>query len=127
MKTHRLKSSNLRLPIIRRDIIHGNPPLALQSQVNHLRHPLIAPVLGPEVQVGRPVVGKVLGEGAGGAGGLGGRVVVTRRHGRVEGVAADDLVHVRGGEHARVDERVETLDGELAALEAHHGCCGVLG
>jgi len=54
-----------------------------------------------------------------------------RVHGGVEGGAADDLVEVRGGDGAGVDERVEALDDELRALEAEHGgdvgCGGVEG
>ena len=47
---------------------------------------------------------------------MGGRV-----HGDVERVAADDLVKVRRGGRAWVDEGVETFDDELGALESHHG------
>lgn len=80
------------------------------------------PVSRAEVHDGGPVIAKVVGEGAGGAGRGGGWVVAGGRvHGDVEGVAADDLVEVRGGGRAGVDEWVETLDDQLRALEAHHG------
>lgn len=43
-----------------------------------------------------------------------------RVHGGVEGVAADDLVEVGGGDLAGGTERVETVEDELGALEAEH-------
>lgn len=48
------------------------------------------------------------------------------RHGGVEGVAADDLVQVGGGDYAGVYEGVQTVDDELRTLEAEHGCLGGL-
>lgn len=39
----------------------------------------------------------------------------------VEGVTADNLVQVGRGDGAGVDERVDTVDYELGALEAEHG------
>lgn len=41
--------------------------------------------------------------------------------GGVEGVSADDLVEVRGGDGAGVDEGVDAVVDELRAFEAHHG------
>lgn len=62
-----------------------------------------------EVEVGSPVVGKVLRHLAGRAGGS---LADVAFHGGVEGVAADDVVDVSGGDVARLDDGVETLDGE---------------
>ena len=40
---------------------------------------------------------------------------------RVEGVSADDLVEVWGGDDAGVYEGVDAVEDELGAFEAHHG------
>jgi hypothetical protein len=39
---------------------------------------------------------------------------------KVEGVSTDDLMRMWGRVHARCDERVGTLDGELRACESKH-------
>ena len=93
-KTHRLKSSNLRPSIIRRDIINRDTPLSFQSQIHHLRHPLVGAILRAEVHISRPVIREVLAKGTRRAGRFSRRIVVPGSHGRVETVAADDLVHV---------------------------------
>lgn len=85
----------------------------------HLGNPLEAAVPRAKVDVGGPVVGKVLRVGAARAGRQLGRVVLDGRHGRVERVAADDLVHVRRRPLARVDQGVEAVHHELRAPEAH--------
>lgn len=41
-------------------------------------------------------------------------------HRGVEGVAPHDLVQVRRGDHAGVDQGVESVDDELRALETQH-------
>lgn len=41
-------------------------------------------------------------------------------HRGVEGIAPNDLVQVRRGDHAGVDQGVQAVDDELRALEAQH-------
>lgn len=41
-------------------------------------------------------------------------------HRCIEGVAADNLVRIGRWNDARVDERIQPIDNELRALEAHH-------
>ena len=111
-----------------------------------LRHALEGPVARLEVQVRRPVVGQVLGERAGGAVRTLGDVA--RRHRGVERVAAHDLVDVRRGDLAGVDQprtqhhkcqsrssllgrscqleggensRVKPVDDDLGTSEPQHG------
>ena len=71
-----------------------------------------------EVQVGSPVVRKVIGHLAGCAGGPGTDVTF---HGGVEGIATDDVVDVGGREGARLDDGVETLDSQGRTGEAETG------
>ncbi len=80
---------------------------------------LVAAVASLEVQVRCPVVGEVIGKLAGGAGGVLGDVV--GGHGDVEGVAADNLVDMRRGDLAGVDEGVDPVDDDLSAPEPKHG------
>jgi hypothetical protein len=68
-----------------------------------------------EVQDGGPVVGEVVGHLARGAGSARGNVT---RHAGVEGISADDVVDVGGGERAWLDDWVEALDCESRAWEA---------
>ena len=79
---------------------------------------LVGAVPGLEVQVGGPVVGEVVGKLAGSAAGT--RRNVTGGHGRVEGVAADDLVHVAGRDLSGVHERIQAIDHNLRASEPQH-------
>lgn len=51
--------------------------------------------------------GRLLGDVAGG-------------HGGIERVASNDLVHVRGGDQAGVDEGVEPVDDDIRAAEPKH-------
>ena len=90
-------------------------------QVHHLRHALVGAIARLEVEVRRPVVREVLAKRARRAGRLDGGVVLDRRHGGVEGVAADDLVDVRRLDHPWSHQGIQTLDDELRALEPHHG------
>lgn len=71
-----------------------------------------------EVQVGSPVVRKVLSHLAGCAGGP--RANVTFHRG-VEGVAADDVVDMGGRDGARLDDGVEALDSQGRTGEAEAG------
>lgn len=87
--------------------------------IRNLWHPLIAPVPRPEIQIRRPVVRQILGVAASRA--TGELANIAGRHGRVEGVAANDLVHVRRRCHAGVHERIDAVDDELRAAEAKHG------
>lgn len=119
--THRPEGSHLTATIVRRDVVDGHATLTPEAEVDHLRHPLVASVLVAEVDVCGPVVGEVLTEGARRAGRLSRGVVLDWWHGCVECVSTHDLVQVTGLGHARVDERVETFDDELGALEPHHG------
>jgi hypothetical protein len=85
-----------------------------------------------EVQVGSPVVRKVLGHLAGCAGGP---LTDVTFHGGVEGVAADDVVDMGGRNSARLNDGVEALDRQGRAGEAEtglnrrdqrEGCCECL-
>lgn len=85
---------------------HAAVPGAVKVDVGALGHACVAAVAGAEEEGGRPVVGKVLGEGAGGAARFAADVVLRRVHGDVEHVAADDLMDVRGLRAAGEDEAV---------------------
>jgi len=86
--------------------------------VTMLLHPLESAVLGAEVQIRGPVVGKVLAEHAARARGL--LRHVFGRHGGVEVVASHNLVHVRGRDLAGIDEGVQAVDDDVAAAEPQH-------
>lgn len=94
--------------------------VALGPAVADLGDADVAAVLVVEEHDGGPVVGQVLLEGARRAGRLARQVVRGRVHRDVERVAADNLVQVRRVGHARVDERVGTLDDQLRAGESKH-------
>jgi hypothetical protein len=118
---YRLEGSNLIGP--RGDVVDRHAairlrgePVVEQESVRDLRNALVTPIPRLEVQVGGPVVGKVVSRSTRRARGDLGNVRVG--HGGVEGIAADDLVHVRRGDLARVNEGVEALDGDLRAPEA---------
>lgn len=66
--THLLERRHLRLSVIRRNIVHGDTLIPLQSQVDHLRDSLERSVLSLEVHVGGPIVGEIFSEGTAGAG-----------------------------------------------------------
>ena len=85
---------------------------------------MICAVLRLEEHDGRPVVGQILLEGAGCAGGLAGQVVSLRIHGDVEGVSSDDLMKMGSVLLARVDDRVNTVDDELRTSKSKHVLCG---
>ena len=71
-----------------------------------------------EEQVRGPVVREVFCHLAGSAGASRADVA---RHGRVEGVAADDVMQMRGRVGAGLDDGVEALDCEGGAGEAEAG------
>ena len=85
---------------------HAAAAGAVKVDVGALRHADVAAVARAEEERRRPVVGKVLGKGAGRARRFVADVVLERVHGGVEHVAADDLVHVRGLGEAGEDEAV---------------------
>ena len=93
--THRLKSSSLRLAVIRAVIIYGQPTiLPLQSQICQLRHPLITTIARAEIETSGPIIREVLGIRATGASGESGWIEGVWRHGDVEGVSAGNLMDV---------------------------------
>jgi hypothetical protein len=102
--------------------------LSLRSTVSNLGHALVGAVLVLEKHDCGPVVGFVLGESAGSAGGLGGQVVC-RVHSRVERVATNDLMEMGSVCHTGVDEGIDTVDDELRACESQHAAlsCDILG
>jgi hypothetical protein len=77
--------------------------LLLEAEIGHEWDAVEGAVSVAEEEDGGPVVGQVLGEGAGGAGGVL-RDVGVGVHFRGEGVAADKLVEVRGGDEVGGDE-----------------------
>ena len=93
--------------------------MACDARVTSLRDALVGAVAGLEVEVRRPVVTEVLAELTGGASSRLGDV--TRCHGGVEPVPSHDLVHVRRGDQARVDEWVKPVDDYVRAPEPQHG------
>jgi len=120
MKKYRFKRRHRVGP--RCDIVHGNTPLRLgceaiveQEAIRHLRNTLVAAVGSPKVDVGGPVVRKIIGRVAGGAGGDLGDV--GHGHGDVEGISSHDLMHVWRRRLAGVDQRVQTLNGDLRTAE----------
>lgn len=116
--TYRLESSDLSGTLVSTDVVDGHSHIGPQSQVGEDGNVLEGSVAGPEVGVGSPVVGEVLGVCASRAGRLAGRVVV-KCHGGVEGVSSNNLMHVRGRQLARVHEGVDSVVGELRATESH--------
>lgn len=72
-------------------------------------HAVVRSVGVLEVQVGSPVVGKVFRHLTSSAGAP---LANIARHGGVEGVASDNVVHMSGRNSARLDDGVEALDGQ---------------
>ncbi len=101
----------------------SDPSDGTEPNIGILRHAPECPVAGTEVQDRRPVVGEVLHVGTTGAAG-GSDQIVTRTHRGIERVATHDLVQMRRGQKARVDQRVEALKDELRAAEPYHGLGG---
>jgi len=91
-----------------RQVINGLAAVgsAIPQTVANGGHALVGAIAGLEKEHGCPVVGKVLSGLARRAGRDRSHVILLRVHGNVEGVAADDLVQVRGGGNTGVDEAV---------------------
>lgn len=68
-----------------------------------------------KVHGGGPIVGEVLGEGAGSAGGL---VADIASHVGMERIPTDNLVNMGRRSPTRLDKRIETLDCESGASKA---------
>lgn len=89
------------------------------TEVGLLRDELVGAVLGGfEVETGGPVVAKVLGVGAGRAGGLDRRIHAIRVHRCIERVPAHDLMGVRRWNDTGVYQRVGSLNDQLRAGES---------
>lgn len=121
-----LEGSDFCFSVIRGDVIYGYSTVTTQTGAHKLWDAFVGAVTGAEEKHSGPVVGEVVREGAAGAGGFGGEVVGSWVHGGVKGVTTNDLVKVRGWDGAWRDKRVETVDYQLRALEAHHGHAGYL-
>lgn len=122
--THRFKSSNSSLPIIRRNIIHRHAPIGCQSLIRHLRHTFQTPIPSSEVHIRSPIIREIFRESTCRTARLTGLVISDGRHVCLEWIPTDDLMKMRGWRHGGVHERVQTLDDELGTGESHHGLCG---
>jgi hypothetical protein len=113
--THRLEGRNLLVAVgvkVLLGVVHRHAAVDAvgQRSVLHDGHTLIRAVGRVlEEHDGRPVVGEVFGEGAGGARASLAHVPV---HSRVEGISSDDLVKMGRRDLVRLDEGVETLDSQ---------------
>jgi hypothetical protein len=87
--------------------------------VGNLRHTLKGAVLVLKVNVGGPVVRKILRIAASSTASK--LANVGGRHGRVKGISSHNLMHVRRRHRARVDQGIKTVNDELAASEPQHG------
>ncbi len=114
------EGGDLCLRVGRRDIVHRDAALGTETLARELGHALVRPVAGSEVEDRGPVVREVFRERAAGARGFRGEIVRRRVHGGVEGIAPDDLVKMRRRYRAGTYQRVQTVDDELRATEAHH-------
>ena len=108
------------LSIVRGDVVDSYSFSALKPEIYHLRHALECAILGPEVEIRSPVVGKVLAKGAARAGRLLGWIIQNRRHAGIERVSSNDLVVVRRTNHSGGDQRIQTLNDQTRALETQH-------
>jgi len=102
-------------------IIDGNSALGtvLTGTNIHRRYTVVGSVRRIlEVQDSSPVVGKVLGHLAGGAGGPRADVAF---HGGIEGIAADNMVQMSTWQGAWLASRVKALEGKSRAWETKAG------
>lgn len=121
--TDLLERRDLCFPVVRRNVVDCDTLLPFQAQVDQLGNSLEASVTSLEVQIRRPVVGEVLAEGATGACAFCGGVIVDGWHACIECVSANYLMIVWCPQDSRVDQRIETFDGQTGTLETKHGCC----
>ena len=77
---------------------------AVDAPIRSLRNPLVGSIAGLEVQVCSPVVGEIVSRPT--CGTRSELRDVRRGHRRIEGIAADNLVHMGGRSLARIDEPV---------------------
>jgi len=118
--TYRLRSSDLDVAVgskVLLRIVDGHPSLDTvgESGIFHKRDLLVGTVRSAEEHHRRPIVGEVLGERAGRACAL---LADVTSHVGLECVAANDLMQVRRGRLARLDERIEALDGKSPTAKA---------
>jgi hypothetical protein len=105
--------------LVAADVVNSHAGLGAQAQIDYLGNSLEGAVACLEVDIGGPVVGKVLRVSAAGASRHRRGVVHGGGHGGVERVASHDLMHVCRGDIARLDQGVDLVDGQLGAAEAH--------
>ncbi|KJR83613.1 uncharacterized protein SPSK_04359 [Sporothrix schenckii 1099-18] len=107
------------LCVVHRQAALGAVGAAQQGLHGDVGHAVVAAVVWAlEVQHRRPVVGKVLRHLARCARRPRGHITC---HRHVEGVAADNVVHMRRGERARLARRIEPLVDERRAWEPQSG------
>ena len=120
LETYGLEGRDLVRSPVASDVVHGHASLDLsETKIGKDGNVLEGSIAGTEVEVGSPVVREILGERASRAGRVSGWVEAGGVHGSVERVTADDLVHMRSREGTGVDERVDAVQRELRASEAH--------
>jgi hypothetical protein len=83
-----------------------------------LLNTLVGTILGLEVEVSRPVVGEILGEGTGGA--ASGVGDIASGHGRVEAVSSNDLMDVTRRNLSGVHQRIQPVDDNLSTTKSKH-------
>jgi len=105
--------------LVAADVVDGHAALDLEANVGKQGHLLERVIASLEIDVGGPVVGKVLRVGAAGARRLGWGIQRLGIHGCVERVTTNDLVHVARRQAARVDQGVDAVKGQLRAAKAH--------
>ena len=122
--TYRLEGSDLTFAA--GDVVYHEAALCTscvlvleELSVRDLRYSFVRSISGLEVEVGRPVVGKILGVATCGARRLLGDIC--HLHCSVEGITTDNLMQMRRGSLAGIDERIDTINGELRAAEPQHG------
>lgn len=118
--TYRFEGCDLGVSLVPRQVIDSHPCVDIKKYVCYLRYPLERAIARAEVQVGSPVVGEILRVGATSARRCSSRVDLTGFHRGVEGVTSSNLVHMLRRQLVRVDQGVNTVDGELGATETHY-------
>jgi len=110
--TYRLEGSHLQVAVsveVLLSVVDGHSTVDAVGEggILHDGNTLVSAVGVLEVHGGGPVVGEILGEHTCCASAL---FTDITSHVGVESISADDLMDVRGGSPAGLDERVETLD-----------------